>query len=162
MGLLGNKAFALQQALLCLAQKTEALSAHVLDVLADPKLLKKPVPRNAWAVVNATASLAVRDAVLEAAPKLHAPVIEAAIWGRGAAATLRVESTGGNPNVGDMVAALYERARRDSVLSLNGLTSTPAIGTSSAYVGLTHATGVAARRAATVTGVLLIALAFLP
>ncbi|WP_281349801.1 ThiF family adenylyltransferase [Marichromatium bheemlicum] len=117
MGLLGNKAFALQQALLCLAQNTEALSAHVLDVLADPKLLKKAVPRNAWAVVNATASLAVRDALMEAAPKLHAPVIEAAIWGRGAAATLLVESTDGNPNVGDMVAALYERARSDSALS---------------------------------------------
>ena len=45
---------------------------------------------------------------------------------------------------------------------LNGLTGTPAIGTSSANVGLAHATGVAARRVGTVTGILLIVLAFLP
>jgi xanthine/uracil permease len=45
---------------------------------------------------------------------------------------------------------------------LNGLTGTPAIGTSSANIGLAHATGIAARRVGTVTGILLIALAFLP
>ncbi len=116
MGFLGNKAFALREALLCLAQNTEAVNAHVVDVLASPKLLKKAAPRNTWAVVNATASLAVRDALLEAAPSLRVPVIEAAIWGRGAAATLLVEGVDGNPNVGDMVAALYERARSDSAL----------------------------------------------
>jgi xanthine/uracil permease len=45
---------------------------------------------------------------------------------------------------------------------LNGLTGTPAIGTSSANIGLAHATGVAARRVGTITGILLVTLAFLP
>ena len=45
---------------------------------------------------------------------------------------------------------------------LNGLTGTPAIGTSSANIGLAHATGVTARRVGTVTGILLVVLAFLP
>jgi xanthine permease XanP len=45
---------------------------------------------------------------------------------------------------------------------LNGLTGTPTVAVSSVHLGMAHATGVAARRAGALAGLLLMALAFLP
>ena len=65
----GSKARALALAINGLGQDSSYFDADVTQAVHDSKLLKKLFPRKAWAVINTTASLAVREALAAIEPK---------------------------------------------------------------------------------------------
>ena len=62
--------------------------------------------RDSWAVVNATASLAVREA-LGASEAIPARVVEMSLFTGGRVGTITVEGPARNPNTTDLTAAFY-------------------------------------------------------
>lgn len=110
------KAIAMQGALASLAQEPRALVEDAIDLFANVRSIRSAVPKRAWGLVNTTASLAIREAILAAPKEFDLPVLEAGLHGRGAAGTLAVESADGNPNIGDIEGALYELVRSDVTL----------------------------------------------
>lgn len=76
--------------------------------LHDPELVKQIIPKSAGAVINSTAALSVREAVVSAAsPRIHARLFEAALFGRGRGAFMFADGEGHNPNHCDLTAELY-------------------------------------------------------
>ncbi|WP_170164972.1 ThiF family adenylyltransferase [Thiocapsa rosea] len=120
------KAMAMQGALACLAQKPKALIEDAIELFADTRSLRSALPKGAWGLVNTTASLAAREAILAAPGNFDLPVLEAGLYGRGAAGTLAVESADGNPNIGDIEGDLYELARLNETLKIAVFPDRPA------------------------------------
>lgn len=114
--LMSFKAVALREALADLRQLPSVVTEDILAILGDADRRSAAIPNKTWAVINTTGSLAVRDALMNAASKMDARVIEGGLHGNGAAAMLAVEGADHNPSIGDLVGVAYERARKDSRL----------------------------------------------
>jgi proteasome lid subunit RPN8/RPN11 len=109
---LGAKSQAIADAITGLGQTTKAFQEDVTGVVSDSELLKKLFPANTWAVVNSTASLAVREALASISPnKMDARVIETCLFAKGEIGLITVEGPNRNPNSMDLIAEAYETMR---------------------------------------------------
>lgn len=76
--------------------------------LLSPEKRSQIIPRESRMVVNATASLAVREALAASIPERdRARYAETALFGRGRMAYLLLDGAGHNPSHGDLMAELY-------------------------------------------------------
>jgi hypothetical protein len=83
--------------------------------LRDPAKGKRIIPGNAAAVINTTASIPVREALVEAsARRKNARMFETALVGNGHGAFLLAAGLSGNPNPCDLMAELYATVEPDS------------------------------------------------
>ena len=108
------KAEALADAINGLGQSAEAANIDAVSLGTDKKRLWKVIPKKAWAVVNATASLAVRD-TLGAIPTAIMPsrIIETSLFAGGSVGLMTIEGPDRNPNTSDLVLEAYEVIRID-------------------------------------------------
>ncbi|NJM20458.1 MAG: hypothetical protein HC907_17980 [Richelia sp. SM1_7_0] len=108
----GSKARATALAIKGLGQDSSYFDADVTQAVHDSKLLKKLFPRKAWAVINTTASLTVREALAAIeAKKLPLRVIETSLFAEGKVGLMTIEGPGRNPNSVDLIAQAYELIR---------------------------------------------------
>ena len=98
-------------ALLCdtlrgLDHRATPMVADVRSILASKRGNRRPWAKRPWAIVNATASLAVREAF---AYSKHVParVIETLLFSRGRVGIMTVEGPNRNPNTNDLMAECY-------------------------------------------------------
>lgn len=113
-GWLGSKADAVAEAIGGLGQEASALVADVVPVLRDDTWMQKAFPAKAWAVVNATAVLPVREALASVPPATRFPrIIETSLFADANLGLLSVEGPKRNPNTGDLIAEAYELMRLD-------------------------------------------------
>jgi hypothetical protein len=114
---MGSKAEALAQAIEGLGQRTEAISRDVVEIVRDKKEVKRVFPRKAWAVVNSTASLSVREALGSVPSGAELPrVIETSLFANGRLGLISVEGPGRNPDTLDLIAEMYVHARENEGL----------------------------------------------
>ncbi|MBT2969623.1 MAG: hypothetical protein KME56_06000 [Candidatus Thiodiazotropha sp. (ex Ctena orbiculata)] len=108
------KAEALADAINGLGQSAEAANIDAVSLGTDKKRLWKVIPKKTWAVVNSTASLAVRD-TLGALPTAIMParVIETSLFAGGSVGLMTIEGPDRNPNTSDLVHEAYEMIRAD-------------------------------------------------
>lgn len=112
-----GKARALADAIEGLGQKPIAVARDVIPVSRHADLAKKWLPRKSWAIVNATASLAVREALGSVPPGIEIPrVLEASLFAGGQIGLLSVEGPGRNPDTLDLITETYALARADEHL----------------------------------------------
>jgi hypothetical protein len=106
------KAQALAYAIEGLGQTTKPYKQDVTLVAHDPKRLQQLFPAKTWAIVNTTASLAVREAIA-AVPvdRMKSRVIETCLFGNGTVGMLNIEGFQRNPNGLDLIAETYEAIR---------------------------------------------------
>lgn len=100
------KARLLSQALDGLNQPARPIRANAVRVAITGDHARDAWPRDSWAVVNATASLAVREA-LGASKAIPARVIETSLFAGGRLGAITVEGPGRNPNTTDLTAAFF-------------------------------------------------------
>jgi len=112
---LQGKANALAGVITELDQKCESYFEDVRDILQDEARTKERFPRKSWAVVNCTASLAVREA-LASSSKLTLRVIEASLFSSARIGVILVEGPHRDPNCGDLISAFYQLALQDESL----------------------------------------------
>ncbi|WP_138504586.1 Mov34/MPN/PAD-1 family protein [Nostoc sp. PA-18-2419] len=114
---LGSKARALALAIKGLGQDSKDFDADVTKAVHDTKLLQKLFPRETWAVINATASFPVREALAAIEPKkLRSRVIETLLYANGRVGLMTSEGPGRNPNSVDLIAQGYEVMRANEQL----------------------------------------------
>ena len=106
LGWTGDKAWLLSQALGGLAQPAKPIRANVTRVAIGKERARDAWSRSSWAIVNATASLAVREA-LGASDVVPARVVETSLFAGGRIGTVTVEGPNRNPGTTDLTAALY-------------------------------------------------------
>jgi hypothetical protein len=100
---MGSKAEALAKAIEGLGQRAEAISRDVVEIVRDKKEVKRVFPRKAWAVVNSTASLSVREALGSVPSGAEMPrVIETSLFADGSLGLISVEGRGRNPDTLDL------------------------------------------------------------
>lgn len=103
-----DKAEALAKELRELDQSPIVHKGDLVIDLRDAKRRNGIIPTSAKAVVNATASLSVREAlVVTTASRDRARLFEAALFGRGRVGYLLVDGKSHNPNHADLMAELY-------------------------------------------------------
>ena len=108
------KAEALADAINGLGQSAEAVNVDAVSLSANKKRLWKVIPKKAWAVVNATASLAVRDTLGTLSTAIMpARVIETSLFAGGSVGLMTIEGPNRNPNTSDLVLEAYEMIRSD-------------------------------------------------
>ena len=112
---IGPKATSLAEALEGLGPKPDIVVEDFTEVVQDEELRRKLLPPKAWGVVNATASLVVRQA-LSMVPSDAPRVIETALMAEGSVGLMTVEGPRRNPGTVELFAELYETARQDPVL----------------------------------------------
>lgn len=112
----GTKALLLTEALRGLDQDADPIFKDVVRVLASPNTVRHAWPKKSWAVVNATASLGVRE-VLSGSDRVRTRVIETSLFAGGAAGVITVEGPNRNPNTSDMMAEFYALVRDDPQLA---------------------------------------------
>lgn len=114
----GSKAQGLVDAISGLGQKAEAYVEDVAGLVCDGRRALATFPRDCSVVVNATASLAVREAFASLAPSVVAfpRVVETSLFAAGRVGLITVEGPGRNPDTGDLIAEAYELMRRDPAL----------------------------------------------
>ncbi|MES1985651.1 MAG: Mov34/MPN/PAD-1 family protein [Pseudomonadota bacterium] len=114
-----NKAEALAGELRELGQETAHNVEDIAFGLRDGDLRTQIVPASAKLVVNATASLAVREALTATTrPRDRNRQIEAALFGRGRVGYLLIDGADHNPNHCDLMAELYATVDDPEVASL--------------------------------------------
>ena len=111
-----DKARKLAQALLGLDQTARALVADAVPMAMDRQMARGAWPGKSWAVVNATASLAVREA-FGASEWICSRVVEASLFAGGRVGVITVEGPGRNPSTTDLMAELYGMLREEPDLS---------------------------------------------
>ena len=108
-----DKATALCGALRGLKTEATPVTADVVEAIRSQSnrryLGKKP-----WAIVNATASLAVQEALASTAGLPKSRVIETSLFGGGSVGVLTVEGPGRNPNTADLMAECYRLISEDA------------------------------------------------
>lgn len=124
-----GKAKALADALEGLAQKPAAVARDVIAISRSIESARKWLPKKSWAVVNATASLTVREALGSIPPRIEIPrVIEASLFAAGQIGLLSVEGPVRNPDTLDLIAESYALAQADdrlrSVIFASGVSVT--------------------------------------
>ncbi len=111
----GAKSQLLADALEGLGQKPKVGFDDIVETLASDESVRTVVPRRTWALVNATASLNVREAIAAASfDRLASRVIEICLYAGGQLGLLLTEGPQRNPNIGDLVAEMYALVRADS------------------------------------------------
>jgi hypothetical protein len=114
---LGSKASLLQDAIGAFGQKTEAIPVHIAGVIANKEKRKVAWSKKSWAVVNATASLVVRETLSSASMAvLPARVIEAILYAKGQVGVIAVEGPDRNPNLRDVMSEFYAVAQANEPL----------------------------------------------
>jgi hypothetical protein len=112
------KAKALATAIRGLGQKTVSHDKDITAIVNDSKLLKKCFPNHTWAVINATASLTVRETLAAIPPKqLQSRIIETTLFSNGDIGLLTVEGPDRNPNSADLITETYALMREDPKFS---------------------------------------------
>ena len=110
------KARSLSQALRGLDQDATALVGDAVAMAMDRQGAKGTWSRKSWAVVNATASLAVREAF--GASEWRRPrVVEASLFAAGRLGAVTVEGPGRNPSTTDLMAEFYAMLQAEPDLS---------------------------------------------
>lgn len=114
---MNRKAGALSGAISGLGQSADAVNIDAVSLGADKKRLWKVIPKKTWAVVNSTASLAVRDtlAVLPT-ETMPARVLETSLFAEGSVGLMTIEGPDRNPNTSDLILEAYEIIRSDETL----------------------------------------------
>lgn len=107
------KARLLCDALKGFQQEAAPLVANVTSILSSKERVRRAWSKRSWAVVNATASLAVREA-LTSSNLLPARVIETSLFAGGAVGIITTEGPGRNPNTGDLMAESYALLPEDA------------------------------------------------
>jgi len=114
---LDSKAQALASAIKGLGQSSKAWKEDVTLAAHNSNLLNQLFPKDTWAIINTTASLAVREALASiTSNKLQARIIETSLFARGTVGLMTVEGPGRNPNSADLLAEAYESIRVDDEL----------------------------------------------
>ena len=99
-----GKASLLSEALRGLNQTTTVIAADVAQISGEAA--RRAWSKKSWAVVNATASPVVREA-LGANDSIPARVVETSLFGGGSVGAITVEGPGRNPSTTDLTAELY-------------------------------------------------------
>ncbi|NJO49093.1 MAG: hypothetical protein HC840_06030 [Leptolyngbyaceae cyanobacterium RM2_2_4] len=114
---LESKAKALSSAIAGLGQATTPFTEDITKAVSDTKLLRKLIPHKTWGIINATAALPVREALVSVGTNhLKARIIEVALFANGHVGTLTVEGPERNPNSVDLIAHFYETVRQNTHL----------------------------------------------
>lgn len=113
-----NKAALLSDALRGLGGSAAELAEDVVDLLSRPGRARGAWSAKTWAVVNATASLNVREALAASHEGLEARVIECSLFARGQIGLMTVEGPERNPDTGDLITAAYRLMLDDSASAL--------------------------------------------
>jgi hypothetical protein len=111
-----SKAALLAEAIRGLGGSAAALAEDVIDLIAAPSRGRQAWPPKTSAVVNTTASLSVREGLAAAGERLHARVLECALFARGQVGLLTVEGPVRNPDTGDLITATYRLMMDDAEL----------------------------------------------
>ena len=85
-------------------------------VLTSKNRTRQPFPKGTWALVNATASLAVREA-LASTEQVTTRVVETSLFSQGKVGVVTVEGPDRNPNTNDLAAECYALMAKDPTLS---------------------------------------------
>ena len=101
-----GKAQKLSQAVAGLGQDAKAVQADAAAVLISGDRSKRGWSQRSWAVVNATASLALREA-LAAATSMPVRVVETSLFAGGSVGVITVEGPGRDPSTTDLMAEVY-------------------------------------------------------
>ena len=101
-----DKARLLSQALGGLDQSAKPIRANAAHMAIAGDHSRDVWSRESWAVVNATASLAVREA-LGASEAVRARVVETSLFAGGRVGAITVEGPDRNPSTTDLAAAFY-------------------------------------------------------
>ena len=110
------KARVLCEALRGLDHEATPLAADVVAVLTSRRNSHRLGSERSWAVVNSTASLAVREA-MAATRRMPARVIETLLFAGGLVGLITTEGPDRNPNTIDLIAEFYALLREDAVLA---------------------------------------------
>lgn len=111
------KAQALALAIEGFGQSAQPFHEDVTTVVQKPELLKQFFPDKTWGIINATASLVVRETLASIKPNiLPQRVIETSLYADGTVGLVTVEGSNRNPNSSDLIAQVYEAIRADERL----------------------------------------------
>ena len=99
-----------------LKQEATPITKNVVDLLKSKGNVRRVGPNGSWAVVNATASLFVREA-LAATELLTTRVIETSLFAGGTIGIIATEGPNRNPNDADLIAEYYRVAQEDKALA---------------------------------------------
>lgn len=99
-----------------LDQESKPMVADVVRVLMSKRDAHQACSKNSWGVVNATASLLVREA-LAASNLLETRVIETSLFAHGRVGLTTVEGPNRNPSTTDLMAECYALLREDETLA---------------------------------------------
>ncbi len=86
------------------------------SILTSTNRTRRICPKGTWAIVNATASLAVREA-LASSKEVPTRVIETSLFSSGQVGVITVEGPDRNPSTNDLMAECYALLAEDSTLS---------------------------------------------
>ncbi len=115
----GPKAFAVAKGIAGLGQATEHYTRSITSVTRDAGQIRDLIPENSWALVNSTASLAVREALSSISVEWRFPrVIETSLLSDGMLGIVTIEGPGRRPDTGGLISYAYDLMRRDHELSL--------------------------------------------
>jgi hypothetical protein len=114
---LGDKAAALAEAIKGLGQDAEPVVGDVALITRDKARAGKALPKKAWAIVNATVSLTVREALGSIPDGIEiSRVIETILFAAGRLGVVTVEGPRRNPDSLDLMAETYSVAREQDPL----------------------------------------------
>lgn len=102
------KATALAHAIKCLDQDVQAYPEDIVRIAHDRERTEQLLPSTHWAIVNSTASLAVREALSALPTDAGVPrIIETSLYAKGRIAILSVEGKQRNPDTGDLATVAH-------------------------------------------------------
>jgi hypothetical protein len=111
-----SKAALLSEAIRGLGGSAAALAEDVIDLVGAGSKARQAWPPGTWAIVNATASLNVREALAAAGERLQARVLECSLFGAGRVGLLTIEGPERNPDTGDLITAAYRLMMDDAAV----------------------------------------------
>jgi hypothetical protein len=111
------KARLLASAIAGLGGDATAIVEDAVDLVRGVDRTRSAWSRRTWAVVNATASLSVREALAAAHERFPARVIECSLMAGGRIGLLTVEGPGRNPDTGDLISSAYRLLKEDPRLA---------------------------------------------
>lgn len=115
----GQKATEIAKELATLDQAPLTYSADILTGLSTKEGRKTIVPPQTQLIINTTASLGIRETLCRWKPKFRrARVSEIALFGRGEAGIMLLESPKGNPNLCDLMASFHSERISPAAFSL--------------------------------------------
>ncbi len=106
------KARLLCDALKGLQQEAAPVVANVASILSSKEQVRRAWSKRSWTVVNATASLVVREA-LASSNLLPTRVVETSLFAGGLIGIITAEGPGRNPNTADLMAESYALLHED-------------------------------------------------